>query len=73
MHVSEVGSYGNLQFSDRPVSNLLTNRVMPYVDMFDPLVINRIASQVDPVSISMPNSHSISFKNVTSYVQLLRA
>jgi len=47
MHVGKVGFCGDLQYGDRPVSNLLANRVIPYVNMLDPLVIDRIASQVD--------------------------
>ena len=47
MHVGEVGSGGNLQYDDRPVSNLLADSVIPYVNMLDPLVLYRIASQVD--------------------------
>ena len=47
MHVGEVGSGGNLQYDDRPVSNLFANRVIPYVNMLDSLVLDRIASQVD--------------------------
>jgi len=47
MHVGEVGSGGNLQYDDRPVSNLLADSVIPYVNMLDSLVIYRIASQVD--------------------------
>jgi len=47
MHVGEVGSGGNLQYDDRPVSNLLADSVIPYVNMLDSLVLDRIASQVD--------------------------
>ena len=43
----KVGSGGDLQYGDRPVSNLLADRVIPYVNMFDLLVLDRIASQVD--------------------------
>jgi hypothetical protein len=47
MVVGKVGSCGNLQYDDRPVSNLLADRVIPYVNMLDSLVLDRIASQVD--------------------------
>ena len=47
MHVGEVGSCGNLQYDDRPVSDLLADSVIPYVNMFDSLVLDRNASQVD--------------------------
>ena len=47
MHVGEVGSCGDLQNGDRPFSNLLADRVIPYANMLDSLVLDRIASQVD--------------------------
>ena len=81
MHVGKVGSCGNLQNDNSPVSNLLANSVIPHANVLDSLEINRIASQVDCTLVvfvnwdgfSFANSSSSCFINVTSSMQLLRA
>ena len=61
MHVGKVGSCGNLQYDNSPVSNLLTNSVIPYVNVLDSLEIDRIASQVDCTLVVFVNWDGFSF------------
>ena len=55
MHVDKVGSYGNIQYNNRSISNLLADIVIQYVNVLDTLEIDRVASQVDCTLIVFVN------------------
>ena len=61
MHVGKVGSCGNLQYDNSPVSNLYANSVIPYVNVLDSLEIDRVASQVDCTLVVFVNWDGFSF------------
>ena len=61
MHVGKVGSCGNLQYDNSPVSNLHANIVIPYANVLDSLEIDRVASQVDCTLVVFINWDGFSF------------
>ena len=61
MYVGKVGSSRNHQYNTRSISNLLTDSVIPYVNVLDSLEINRIASQVDCTLVVFVNWDGFSF------------
>ena len=61
MHVGKVGSCGNLQYDNSPVSNLHANIVISYANVLDSLEIDRVASQVDCTLVVFVNWDGFSF------------
>ena len=75
MHVGKGGSGRNLQYDDNSISNLLTDSVIPNVNMLDALMVDRVASQIDCTLIVFMNRDGFSFdpKFMQQSMQLLRA